>query len=214
MTRFGRSVRACRVALVAAAGACALVACDRPSKEETRPAIDAGAQAAAVPLTPASSTTGTASAPAPAAAKAETGGRWPFTSKRPLAEPDFGAGAGLTCEDAMLMRNEIYARHGYKFKTKKLADHFAHEPWYRPEHDNVDAMLSDVEKRNVDTLKKYETNVCSAPSPEPSGASKKGLAQGSECNKDGDCAATLKCCAAKGMGMNAPPACLAPAECR
>lgn len=55
-----------------------------------------------------------------------------------------------------LLRNTIYARHGYIFKSDDLKNHFSKCSWYSPRHADVTGMLSGVEKYNVQFIKKYE----------------------------------------------------------
>jgi hypothetical protein len=54
------------------------------------------------------------------------------------------------------MRNEIYAAHGFIFKTDKWKKHFENKLWYEPIHDNIDQLLSPLEKANIELIKKYE----------------------------------------------------------
>jgi hypothetical protein len=49
-----------------------------------------------------------------------------------------------------LMRNEIFARHGYKFKTEDMKAYFAAQPWYKPLSEDV--VLTDLERFNVEVL--------------------------------------------------------------
>lgn len=58
----------------------------------------------------------------------------------------------LTIEDLDIMRNEIYAVHGYKFKNKKWQDYFTKQAWYKPQFDNVDDQLTEIEKHNVTAI--------------------------------------------------------------
>ncbi len=53
-----------------------------------------------------------------------------------------------------LMRNEIYARHGYIFQDRKLQAYFDLKTWYR--RVSRDVKLSDIEQYNVDALKRIE----------------------------------------------------------
>ncbi|MFK7798976.1 MAG: YARHG domain-containing protein [Aureispira sp.] len=69
---------------------------------------------------------------------------------------DFEVSNHLSVEDLQYMRNEIYARHGYKFKSAKWQERFAEESWYKATQDNVDALLSPLEKQNVQFLLRYE----------------------------------------------------------
>ncbi|MEP0043663.1 MAG: YARHG domain-containing protein [Reichenbachiella sp.] len=51
-----------------------------------------------------------------------------------------------------VMRNEIFAYHGYKFKTPKWQEYFSKQTWYNPRYDDVNEMLSVIEKLNVQTI--------------------------------------------------------------
>jgi len=55
-----------------------------------------------------------------------------------------------------ILRNEIYARHGYIFKSADLKAHFSRYPWYKPRYTDVTSMMSDIEKYNAQFIKKYE----------------------------------------------------------
>jgi hypothetical protein len=63
---------------------------------------------------------------------------------------------GLSLHELRLLRNEIYARKGQKFKTDWLAEYFAEEPWYNPTKTVGDVTLSPIEERNVATILKVE----------------------------------------------------------
>lgn len=89
------------------------------------------------------------SAPDPAAAG--TYGLWPQTSQRRLREEEL---YGLSSHELRLMRNEIYARHGYIFASADLRQYFSECPWYTPRSKNV--TLSSVEQYNVNLIKSFE----------------------------------------------------------
>jgi len=58
-----------------------------------------------------------------------------------------------------VMRNEPYARHGYKFLRTDMAQYFMKKPWYHPtqgSQDQVSENFSPLEKRNVDIVRRYE----------------------------------------------------------
>lgn len=55
-----------------------------------------------------------------------------------------------------IMRNEIFARHGYIFKSEDLRAHFGRTFWYKPRLENVDQLLTDVERANVKLIKQVE----------------------------------------------------------
>jgi hypothetical protein len=63
---------------------------------------------------------------------------------------------GKSKQELKLMRNEIFARHGYIFKSPELNDYFRKKPWYKPQHDDVNGLLSPEERQNVELIKKLE----------------------------------------------------------
>lgn len=58
--------------------------------------------------------------------------------------------------DLRIMRNYIFARHGYKFKSKDLQDFFAQYSWYVPRYSDVSSSLNKIEKSNIQTIKSWE----------------------------------------------------------
>ena len=81
----------------------------------------------------------------------------PESSTRPLTEADV---AGLSASDLRIARNEIYARHGRKFKSQDLQDYFNSKGWYKGtiEPDNFkEEYLSALEKENIKLIEKHET---------------------------------------------------------
>ncbi len=80
----------------------------------------------------------------------------PDSSTRQLTEDDI---KGMTSEQIRIARNEIYARHGRKFKDKELKQYFDGQSWYKGtiEPDDFDeGMLSKIERDNADYLKTVE----------------------------------------------------------
>jgi hypothetical protein len=72
---------------------------------------------------------------------------------------------GLFVEDAVKMRQEIYARHGKVFtKEPWFQTYFESFTWYKANPDFTDAQLTDLEKRNVATIAAYEKKAVSAAS--------------------------------------------------
>ena len=55
-----------------------------------------------------------------------------------------------------LMRNEILARHGWKFQSKDLQDHFGSQPWYKPVTNNNSIKLNIIEMTNIQLIKSEE----------------------------------------------------------
>lgn len=63
---------------------------------------------------------------------------------------------GLTKRELRLVRNTIFARHGYTFDTDWIAEHFSQFDWYEPKGKSVE--LTDVEKKNVKLVQRVENN--------------------------------------------------------
>lgn len=51
-----------------------------------------------------------------------------------------------------VMRNQIFARHGYIFKNEKWKDYFSKKKWYKPVSNDVNQSLSDIEKINIEHI--------------------------------------------------------------
>lgn len=62
----------------------------------------------------------------------------------------------LTKADIYILRNSIYARHGYSFKDSKLRSYFDWQDWYIPVHAYIKSDITDIEKENITLLLKYE----------------------------------------------------------
>ncbi|MBC6993715.1 YARHG domain-containing protein [Neolewinella lacunae] len=60
--------------------------------------------------------------------------------------------------DLTIIRNTIYARHGYSFKHRPLRVFFDAQPWYIPVHTDIRADFTDIEKQNIKLLLSYEKN--------------------------------------------------------
>jgi len=58
--------------------------------------------------------------------------------------------------DLQIIRNMIYARHGYSFKNRPLRVFFDAQDWYVPVSNDVKDELTEVEKKNIQLLLKYE----------------------------------------------------------
>ncbi len=59
-------------------------------------------------------------------------------------------------DELRLMRNEILARHGWKFQSKDLQEYFGKQSWYRPVADNKTIKLNIIEQTNVQMIKSEE----------------------------------------------------------
>jgi hypothetical protein len=60
--------------------------------------------------------------------------------------------------DLEIIRNTIYARHGYSFKNKIYRNFFDMQDWYVPVHADITEDLTDLEKENIKLLLRYEKN--------------------------------------------------------
>ena len=66
---------------------------------------------------------------------------------------------GRTKEEVALIRNEIYARHGYIFSTQAYAEYFGEKDWYEPNPYFDEAMFSEIERANKDFIVEYEKSM-------------------------------------------------------
>ena len=62
----------------------------------------------------------------------------------------------LSLRDLRILRNTIYARHGRKFKSKVLQDHFAGMGWYKLDPNFSDRRLTKTDTRNIGLIKTVE----------------------------------------------------------
>jgi len=80
-------------------------------------------------------------------------GIYPQTSQRILTSSEL---AGLSKWELKVMRNEIFARHGYIFKTAEMKNYFSKQSWYSPMYSDVNSKITDIERKNIELIKKYE----------------------------------------------------------
>lgn len=80
-------------------------------------------------------------------------GNWPEASTRLLKTADV---ENLSKDELSFMRNEIFARHGYCFAKKELRQQFENEAWYVPNTVDIKGYLTDIEKKNIALIKRYE----------------------------------------------------------
>ncbi len=62
----------------------------------------------------------------------------------------------MNVEELKIMRNEIYARYHYMFKTEKMSGYFNKQEWYTGYHQNVDSFLTQIEKQNIIRIRNVE----------------------------------------------------------
>jgi hypothetical protein len=69
-----------------------------------------------------------------------------------------GQVSNLKAADLLLLRNYIFARHGYAFKKPAIQSFFDQQDWYIPVSTNVMSELTPIEKQNITLIKRYEKN--------------------------------------------------------
>lgn len=73
-------------------------------------------------------------------------------SKQKLTEKDL---KNLRKLDLEIIKNSVFARHGYAFKKQTYRNFFEQTDWYIPVSNNVDNDLSPMEKENVALLNRF-----------------------------------------------------------
>ena len=63
--------------------------------------------------------------------------------------------SGLTQNQIILIRNEIYARHGYTFNTTWIREYFESHPWYYSGGFD-ESSLNETERENIEIILAYE----------------------------------------------------------
>ncbi|MCM3568527.1 YARHG domain-containing protein [Neobacillus mesonae] len=79
---------------------------------------------------------------------------FPYSDVLRLTESEI---APLSLSQLRLARNEIYARHGYIFKSADLREYFSNKLWYYQDPSFDETSLNNVEKYNVELIKNRES---------------------------------------------------------
>ena len=58
--------------------------------------------------------------------------------------------------DLEILRNAVYARHGFTFKNKTARQFFNDEAWYVPMYGDIEKELTPLEKENIALLQRFE----------------------------------------------------------
>ena len=82
-------------------------------------------------------------------------GDYGFASFKELRENDFKSYDKQTLK---LIRNEIFARYGYEFKTNSLKKHFESKNWYKPSYGVYDSLITEIEQNNINLILELEKN--------------------------------------------------------
>jgi hypothetical protein len=80
-------------------------------------------------------------------------GRFPQASMRLLTPTDLEK---MSVWHLKIMRNEIFARHGYRFRSNDMREYFKRQQWYQPRYDDVTAKLTEIETANIKLIRQYE----------------------------------------------------------
>jgi hypothetical protein len=99
-------------------------------------------------------------------------GRWlgpedvPAEARSPLEDPrlleqqvSVTQLADLSRRDLRILRNTIYARRGYPFRSELLTAWFTAFPWYKPVAHFNDRRLTDVDQRNIKLVRSVEDSL-------------------------------------------------------
>ena len=85
--------------------------------------------------------------------ESETENKYDVACYQLLTEYDL---QGLSKYELKIMRNWIFARHGYIFQSDDMKAFFSAQPWYTPRYNDVTPYLSDIEIKNIDFIKRHE----------------------------------------------------------
>ena len=80
-------------------------------------------------------------------------GRYPEASTRYLNDADL---ENKSAKELKIMRNEIFARHGYLFEAGEMKDYFTKQAWYQARSTDVGSWLSPIEQANIQRIKEQE----------------------------------------------------------
>ncbi|MDR4949925.1 YARHG domain-containing protein [Neobacillus cucumis] len=79
----------------------------------------------------------------------------PDSKTKVLSESEIDS---LTKSELRLARNEIYARHGYVFKSADLQNYFSKKSWYT-QNSSYNGSLTTIEQQNINLLKAREDSL-------------------------------------------------------
>ncbi|QEN08195.1 YARHG domain-containing protein [Oceanispirochaeta crateris] len=70
---------------------------------------------------------------------------------------DFISIAELNKQELRILRNLIFARYGYSFKSNELTSYFNNFEWYKAKSTNVNDQLNYADKRNIEIIRTFES---------------------------------------------------------
>lgn len=65
----------------------------------------------------------------------------------------------VTLNEARVMRNEFFARHGKRFTTPGYKAFYEWQDWYKPAKNQANIKLNPIEEQNVKTIQAYENKI-------------------------------------------------------
>ena len=66
---------------------------------------------------------------------------------------------GLSLQELRLLRNEIFARRGRRFGAEWLQSYFEAQDWYEASKTGRQQPLTEIEKKNAETIQRYENRL-------------------------------------------------------
>lgn len=79
-----------------------------------------------------------------------------LSQNKPLSKKDL---EGKTLEKLYFMKNEIYARHGKRFRENDLYNYFQQKSWYKPSKKYNDNLLTETDKNNIKLITEKENEL-------------------------------------------------------
>jgi len=62
----------------------------------------------------------------------------------------------LSAWEVIILRNMIYARHGRQFSNPRLQAYFASWPWYKPNPNYSDQLLTKTDRQQIEAIRQFE----------------------------------------------------------
>ena len=82
-------------------------------------------------------------------------GLYPFVSERIVEYEEL---KHYNSQELKIMRNEIFARHGYIFRSGgEMEAYFKQQPWYQPRYSDVNKYITAIETENIKRIKMLES---------------------------------------------------------
>ena len=82
--------------------------------------------------------------------------KYVFLSERAIADSDLAGKSNLELD---IMRNEVFARYGRRFKIPELQSYFNKQPWYQPRYEPdqfPEDLLTPIESQNVQYIRDFQ----------------------------------------------------------